>query len=141
MRPAIRSDFPILYLYYNKNFLICQGKETADGRLSEIIGLDRCGPPKITTTHKSLLTTCYSILATPKIATHYYKNHYCRYYSKSKSCYYQYTQKSLQEFLLLLYNYYLLMLLLLISIFLLLSLLFLLSISLFLLLLFTFTSI
>lgn len=60
MRPAIRSDSPILYLYYNKNFLICQGKETADGRLSEIIGLDGCGPPKITT-----------IATTPKIAIHY----------------------------------------------------------------------
>ena len=119
MRPAIRSDSPILYLYYNKNFLICQGKETADGRLSEIIGLDGCGPPKIATspkittttkitTYYLLLSTCYS----KNRYSHYYKNHYCRYYSKSKSCYYQYAQKSLQEFLLLLYNYYLLMLLL-----------------------------
>ena len=65
MRPAIRSDSPILYLYYNKNFLICQGKETADGRLSEIIGLDGCGPPKIATTPK--ITTITKIITTPKI--------------------------------------------------------------------------
>ena len=67
MRPAIRSDSPILYLYYNKNFLICQGKETADGRLSEIIGLDRCGPPKITTTPK--IATSPKIVTITKIAT------------------------------------------------------------------------
>ena len=72
MRPAIRSDSSILYLYYNKNFLICQGKETADGRLSEIIGLNRCGPPKITTTPKIATTikiTTVAIITKIIIAT------------------------------------------------------------------------
>ena len=105
MRPAIRSDSPILYLYYNKNFLICQGKETADGRLSEIIGLDGCGPPKIATTTKitirySQITTYYLLLYTCYSKNRYSRYYYCRYYSKSY--YYQYTQKSLQKFLLLL---------------------------------------
>ena len=102
MRPAIRSDSPILYLYYNKNFIICQGKETANGRLSEIIGLDGCGPPKITTITKITITLKIATVTTiPKIATTS-KNLCYRYYSKSKSDYYQHTQKSLQEFLLLL---------------------------------------
>ena len=125
MRPAIKSDSSILYLYYNKNFLICQGKETADGRLSEIIGLDGCGPPKIATSPKIAttikITTITTVATTTKITTvattpkvkvvtiNTLKNHY-------KSSYYYYWYHY--------YNYYLLMLLLLISIFLLLLLLF-----------------